>query len=350
MTTTDNDPRPLILWTIAMALLGAVLLYTIYLIRDVLLLLYVSGIFAIGFSPIVRYIERQRVSIIGRRLPRWLAILVLYLVIIGTIVGVCALVFPPLIAQAREFWDHLPDLLARGQAFLIDRGFLQRQLSMQELMQRAPGSGGDTVGRVIGAAWGFFGGVFGLFTILILTFYLLIEADAIRSSFLRLFPRGRRSQVANASAEVTLKVSAWLNGQLLLGAIIGSTAAIGLWLLGVPYFYVLALLAGIGEMIPIVGPILAAIPAVAVASSVSGTTALWTAVFFLVQQQLENHVLVPKIMERQVGISPAVVIVALLIGGSLLGVMGAILAVPTAAILQVIYQELERRRADPSGD
>jgi len=147
-----------------------------------------------------------------------------------------------------------------------------------------------------------------------------------------------------------VKVSAWLNGQLLLGAIIGSTAAIGLWLLGVPYFYVLALLAGIGEMIPIVGPIIAAIPAVAVASSVSGTTALWTALFFLVQQQLENHVLVPKIMERQVGISPAVVIVALLIGGSLLGVMGAILAVPTAAILQVIYQELERRRADPSGD
>ena len=342
----QDDRRSLILWTITMALTGVVVLYAIYLIRDVLLLLYVSGIFAIGFSPIVRWIERQRVLSIGRRVPRWLAILILYLVILGAIAGVCALIFPPLISQARGFWDQLPTLLERAQAFLIDRGFLQRQLSMQELLQRAPGSGGDTVGRVIATAWGFFGGIFGLFTILILTFYLLVEADSIRGSFMRLFPRGRRAQVANASAEATLKVSAWLNGQLLLATIIGVTAAIGLWLLGVPYFYVLALIAAVGEMIPIVGPILAAIPAVAVALSVSGQQALFVSIFFLVQQQIENHILVPKIMERQVGISPAIVIVALLIGGSLLGVMGAILAVPTAAIVQVIYLELERRHAD----
>ena len=348
MSTRDTDDRrPLILWTIAMALLGVVLLYAIYLIRDVLLLLYVSGIFALGFSPIVRWIERQRLLSIGGRLPRWLAILILYIVILGAIAGVCALIFPPLIEQARGFWAQLPDLLARGQSFLIDRGFLQRQLSMQELLQRAPGgSGGDTVGRVVATAWGFFGGIFGLFTILILTFYFLIEADSIRGSFMRLFPRGRRTQVAKASAEATLKVSAWLNGQLMLAAIIGGTAAIGLWLLGVPYFYVLALIAAVGEMIPIVGPILAAIPAIAVALSVSGQQAFFVAIFFFVQQQLENHVLVPKIMERQVGISPAVVIIALLIGGSLLGVMGAILAVPTAAIIQVIYSELERRQSD----
>ncbi len=348
MSTRDTDDRrPLILWTITMALLGVVLLYAIYLVRDVLLLLYVSGIFAIGFSPIVRWIERQRVLSIGGRLPRWLAILILYLVILGAIAGVCALIFPPLIAQARGFWEQLPDLLARGQSFLIERGFLQRQLSMQELLQRAPGgSDGDAIGRVVATAWGFFGGIFGLFTILILTFYFLIESESIRGSFMRLFPRGRRTQVAKASAEATLKVSAWLNGQLLLAAIIGGTAAIGLWLLGVPYFYVLALIAAVGEMIPIVGPILAAIPAIAVALSVSGQQALFVGIFFLVQQQLENHVLVPKIMERQVGISPAVVIIALLIGGSLLGVMGAILAVPTAAIIQVIYAELERRQSD----
>lgn len=346
MTDAEDDRKGLILWTIGMALLGVVLLYTVYLVREVLLLLYISGIFAVGFSPIVRWIERQRVLPIGTRLPRWLAILVLYLFIISAIVGVCALVFPPLVSQAREFWQHLPELLAKGQAFLIDRGFLQRQLSMQELLQRAPGNDSDTVGRVIGAVWGFFGGLMGLLTILILTFYLLIEADAIRGSFLRLFPRGRRTQVAKASAEVTVKVSAWLNGQLLLAGIIGTTAAIGLWLIGVPYFYVLALIAAVGEMIPIVGPILAAVPAIAVAASVSGQQALYVAIFFILQQQVENHVLVPKIMERQLGISPAVVIVALLIGGSLLGVMGAILAIPSAAIIQVIYQELERRHAD----
>lgn len=346
MTPAEDDRKPLILWTITMSLLGVVILYSLFLIRDVLLLLYVSGIFAIGFSPIVRWIERQRVLPIGTRLPRWLAILVLYLFILSAIGGICAAIFPPLVAQAREFWDNMPRLLEQGQTFLIDRGLLQRQLSMQELLQRAPGAGGDTVNRVIGAAWGFFGGLMGLVTILILTFYLLVEADDIRSWFLRMFPRGRRAQVAKASAEATVKVSAWLNGQLLLATIIGLTAAIGLWVLGVPYFYVLALIAAVGEMIPIIGPILAAIPAVAVAASVSGQQALFVAIFFLLQQQLENHVLVPKIMERQVGISPAIVIVALLIGGSLLGVMGAILAVPTAAIIQVIYLELERRHGD----
>ena len=102
----------------------------------------------------------------------------------------------------------------------------------------------------------------------------------------------------------------------------------------------LALIAGVGEMIPVVGPLLAAIPAIAVALSVSPSTALFVAIFFLVQQQVENHVLVPKVMERQVGVSAVVVIVALLIGGSLLGIIGAILAVPTAAILQVLFEEL----------
>jgi predicted PurR-regulated permease PerM len=103
---------------------------------------------------------------------------------------------------------------------------------------------------------------------------------------------------------------------------------------------VLALIAGVGEMIPIVGPILSAVPAVAVALSVSPTLALGVIVFFFAQQQLENHILVPKIMQRQVGISAVTVIIALLIGGSLLGIVGAILAVPTAAILQVLFQEV----------
>ena len=102
----------------------------------------------------------------------------------------------------------------------------------------------------------------------------------------------------------------------------------------------LALIAGIGEMIPIVGPLLAAIPAIAVAFTVSPALALGVAIFFFIQQQVENHVLVPKVMERQVGVSAVVVIIALLIGGSLLGIVGAILAVPTAAILQVLFEEL----------
>ena len=137
-----------------------------------------------------------------------------------------------------------------------------------------------------------------------------------------------------------MKISAWLGGQVMLGFIIGVTSAIGLWVMGVPYFFVLAVISGIGEMIPMVGPLLSAIPAVAVAFTVSPGLALGVAVFFMVQQMLENNVLVPKVMGEQVGLSAVTVISSLLIGTALLGFVGALLAVPTAAIIQVLFEEL----------
>lgn len=325
-----------------MTALAVVLLWAAYLVRDVLLLIYMSGLLAIGFSPIVRLIERQRFLPIGtRRFPRWLAILVLYLVILGVLTGIGFLIVPPLVDQSQQLWTAREDIFDKAQTFLVQKGLLQQPLKLTELMARVPsGRSGEAVTTVFGAIAGVVGGVFGFLTILILTFYLLVEADTLRASMLRLFPGTRRARVGAASRDITLKVSAWLGGQLVLGAIIGTTSALGLWLIGVPFFYVLALISGIGELIPVVGPILSAIPAIAVASSISLKTVLLVIVFFVVQQQFENHVLVPKVMARQVGVSAVTVIVALLIGGKLLGIVGAILAVPTAAILQVLFAEL----------
>jgi predicted PurR-regulated permease PerM len=341
VTKSSDDVRSLITWAIAMTALTVILLWCAYLVRDALLIVYVSGLLAIGFSPMVRVIERQKVLPIGSaRFPRWLAILILYLTILGTIAVILSLVFPPLVAQAQSLWAQLPDMFERAQQFLIRKGLLSEHLTLREAVARAPGGSGDAVGRVAGAVANVAGGIFGVVTILILTFYILIDAANLRASALRLFPRRHRARADAASREVTLKVSAWLGGQLLLGASIGASTAVGLWLLGVPYFYVLALVAGVGEMIPVVGPILSAIPMLAVAATVSLKTALFVLIFCIVQQQLENHILVPKIMSRQVGVSPVTVIVALLIGGSLAGIVGAILAVPTAAVLQVVANEL----------
>jgi predicted PurR-regulated permease PerM len=347
-TQPDASQKTVVLWTIWMVVLTIVVLWAAYLVRDILLLIYISGVLAVGFSPIVRLIQRQKMLPVGtRRFPRWVAILVLYLVILGGLTGIGFMIFPPLADQAQQLWAALPGMLERGQGFLISKGILRGPIEWRELVKQAPAGGGtEAVGTVFGAVLGVLGGLFGLFTILILTFYLLVESDALHNTFLRLFPRSSRDRVADASREITVKVSAWLGGQLLLGTIIGITSAIGLWLLGIPYFYVLALISAIGELIPVVGPILAAIPAIAVASTVSLQKVLLVIVFFIVQQQFENHVLVPKVMERQVGISPVTVILALLIGGKLLGILGAILAVPTAAILQVVISEVmsqERR-------
>jgi predicted PurR-regulated permease PerM len=324
---------------VAAAALGVVLVWTLYLAREVLLLIYVSVLLAIGFGPVVHAIEHQQVVPVGQRLPRWLAILVVYVVIVGSLIIVGLLVAPPLVEQARALWTALPQLIDRGQTLLMQYGLLDHRITLEEAIRRAPASG-DAVGTVATAATGVVTGIFALLTVLILTFYLLIESSSLFDGFARLFPRADRPRVREAAEKISTKVSAWLSGQLILAGTIGVSAAIGLYLLGVPYFYVLALVAGLGEMIPVVGPILSSIPAIIVGFSVTPQTGLFVLLFFLIQQQFENHLLVPKVMERQVGVSPVVVLVALLVGGSLLGIMGALLAVPSAAILQVVVQEL----------
>jgi predicted PurR-regulated permease PerM len=339
----SRDPRRLILFGVVSSIAAVLLVWLLYNVRSTLILVYISGMLAMGISPLVRMIERQRVVPIGTRIPRWVAILMIYAMIIGVLVLIGMIVVPPLIEQAQELWRTLPEKFAQGQRTLVRIGILREPITIGEAVQQAPATGANAAATAFGAVRNVVGGVFGLVTMLLLTFYMLVESREMFSFFVRLFPANQRPRVAAVSATVTEKVSAWLGGQLLLAGIIGTTSAVGLGLMGVPYFYVLALISAIGEMIPMVGPILAAVPAILVAVTVSPGLAIGVAIFFLIQQQLENSILVPKIMGRQVGLSPVVVIVALGMGSQLLGVVGAILSVPTAAIIQVLFAELVAR-------
>lgn len=344
MATVKSSPKSLILYTIWMTALAVVILWGLYHVRDVLLLLYISGLFAVGFSPIVRLIERQRLLPVGsRRFPRWLAILVLYVVMLSAVVSIGMLIVPPVIDQSQQLWDQKEVLFYRVQRLLHEHGIVRGEyLTIEQAVERAPDAATNVnvLSTVVNAVRGVIGGLAGFIAVLIVTFYLLVDARNIQQTMLRLFPIDERPRVDAITRTITLKVSAWLSGQALLGMIIGTTSAIGLWLLGVPYFYVLAIISGFGELIPVVGPILSAVPAVIVAMTVSPQTALFVIIFFIVQQQFENHVLVPRVMSRQLGVSPVAVIIALLIGGRLLGVLGALLAVPSVAILQVLAMEL----------
>jgi predicted PurR-regulated permease PerM len=345
----QDSPRALIVWTIAMVAIAIIVVWAMYLVRGALLNIYIAALLAIGLSPLVRFIEHQRLLPIGtRRLPRWFAILSIYLVVIGAVVAMAMTILPPLIAQARDLARNTPNMLDRAQTFLLERHLIDHKFTWQEAVQQVPTpDAGGTLDAVFSTLTGIVGGLFGLFTILILTFYLLIESDDVLKGFLKLFPAAQRTRVAVLCRQITVKVSAWLMGQLVLSSVIAVSAAIALWLMGIPYFYVLALIAGIGELIPMIGPVLSAIPAIAVAFTVSPVMALWVAIFWIVQQQVESHFLVPKVMSTQVGVSAATVIIALMLGGSLLGVMGALLAVPTAAILLVVFQELVSGAAEP---
>ena len=355
MTAPNDDRRdehgyepPHIIGLAVTAFFGAaILLWVLYEIREVLIVLYIAGVLAIGFSPIVRWIERRQLSSNRKKkTPRWLAILFLYIGLIGTITLILSMAVPPLVSQSQDLWSKLPEMFDRAQSTLVERGLISHAYTWSELARTIP-SPAATLSRIVGALQGFVGIVAALITILVLPYYLLLEADSLKRGFLRFFPRHHRQRAALVTREVTLKVSAWLGGQLLLGFIIGTTAFVGLWLIGVPYFYVLAIVAGFGEMVPVVGPILAAVPAILVALTVSPQTALITAVYFIVQQFIENHFLVPRVMSKQVGVSAVTVLVALLIGGKLLGIVGALLAVPTAAIVQVLLHEyIESRDND----
>lgn len=327
-----------VLTVTAVALAAAVL----YAARDALMLIYVSALIAMGFSPLVKVIERRRGNT-KRRVPRVLAILLIYLAIIAVTILVGVIVIPPLVDQATTLWDQTPQAFNKLQNVLIKYRLLTHRVSLQEAVQSAPaGSGGNAVSTVLIAIWTLGGGVFGLITVLILSFYLLIEAEPLFKYFLRFVHESQRAHVLTASREVVTKVSAWLRAQLVLAGVMGTFAAVGLGLMGEPFFYVVALIAAVGETIPIIGPVIGGTAAVAVAFTSSPKLALEVGAYFLILHQLEANILVPKIMERRVGVSPVTVMVALLIGGALEGIVGAILAIPTAAILSVIVEEVSK--------
>lgn len=329
----------------------AILVVSLWVARQALMLVYLSALIAMGFAPLVKLLERGR-SDTRQRVPRWLAVLIVYIAVLLVFVIVGLVVIPPLVAQANALWAKLPDEFDKLQGLLIRYRLLRRRVTLAEAVSSAPTESGAAVGTVLGALSSFAGGLLGIVTVLILSFYFLVEARAMSDYFIRFVPARFRSEAGVAARDVVGKVSAWLSAQVILAGVMGTFAAVGLGLLEVPYFYVVALVAAVGETVPILGPIVAGAMAVGISLSVSPQLALAVGVYFFVLHQLEANVLVPKIMERRVGVSPGAVMVALLIGGALWGVIGAVLAIPTAAIVSVIVEDIgfgEHDRASALG-
>ena len=332
--------RQLVLYAIAMSLIGIIVLYGIYLLRTALLTIYVSALLAIGLSPAVQWIEHRHVF--GKKhlgLPRWAAILVLYLLFVVAVLILLAIIVPAMVSQVSALWQQIPAYKEQLQEFLNKHGM---QATWTEILNNLPGPSA-AMSSVLGVLQAVAGALGSIVTILLLPYYLLIEADSLEKTWLQFVSKDHRPAVARLTQNVTIKVGRWMGGQMLLCVTIGCTASIGLWFIGVPFFYVLGLIAAIGELVPIVGPLVAAIPSILVALTVSPKHAIFVVIYFSIQQFIEGSVLVPRIMERQVGVTAVTVILALLIGSELFGVVGALLAVPTAAIIQVILQEILAR-------
>ena len=187
--------------------------------RDALMLIYVSALIAMGFSPLVRVIEVRRRNGGAGRVPRVLAILAIYLAIVTLIVLGGLLIVPPLVEQATALWDRFPQHFNDLQRVLIRNHLMTRRVTLQEAVENAPpGTGGNAVTTVVAALWSVTGGLLGLVTIIILSFYFLTEADSILRYATRLTPSGQRGHFVAAARRAVDKVSAWLRAQLVLAA------------------------------------------------------------------------------------------------------------------------------------
>ena len=336
--TTENHSRRLILFAVAALLVGVAFTWSLYLVRSALTLVYLSLMLALGISPAIAWLERQPWFGSKRKTPRWAAVLVFYLTAAVVLVGIYLIVVPPFIAQAGDLWAKAPEYIDKGQAWLVKHQLQRKAFTMRELLERAP-SPNAAVSGVIGAVNRVLGVVLAAFAVVLLSVYFLLDGESLFRMYVRALPKESRGHWWRISSDVATKVGAWMGGQAFLCVLIGTTAALGFWIIGLPYFYVMALICGVGELIPIVGPIIAAVPCVIVAATVSGNTAIITAVYLFVQQQVENNLIIPKLMKSQTGVSPLIVMVAILVGSELLGPIGALLAVPTAAVIQILIRE-----------
>jgi predicted PurR-regulated permease PerM len=296
------------------------LVWALIQIREVIVLLFIAIILMSGLYPIVRYLERFKV-------PKTLSIGISYLLVIAIFGSLISLMIVPFIEQTRNLVTVLPqtvdNLLPPGT---VDRSLIQRELT-------------NISSNALTFSLAIFNNFIALISILVLTFYLLIERENL-DKFIAQFFVGNESRVHTITEKIQEKLGAWLRGQVALSLIIGFLAYISLTLLNVPYALPLAILAGLFEVVPVIGPIISAIPAILVAFLVSPLTALAVAGVFFLIQQLENSVIVPQVMNKAVGLNPLVVILAVAIGGKLLGISGALLAVPITVVIQVITENI----------
>lgn len=314
--------------TIVSVFFFLVFAYVLYTVRDVLVMLFLAVIFSSAMAPTIDRLERKRV-------PKSLAIFGIYLFVLAVIVVAFSLVIPPLVNQTTVLLSQvrLPELPTSLDFEQIKNGIL----NYESLLSRI----GNTIPTIFSAVIGTFSGILIVFTLLVMTYYVAMERKHIHKHLAWMFG-GEKAEVKSEKFfnRLEVKLGGWVRGELTLMLVIGTMTYIGLSLLGIPFALPLALLAGVLEVIPNIGPTIAAIPAIVIAF-LTGSPAIGgvTLLLYILIQQLENNLIVPKVMSAAVGIHPLITIVVLLIGLRVGGVMGMVLGVPTFIIFRTILDE-----------
>lgn len=306
--------------TIIFTILFLLFLWFLIQIRQILLLIYVSFILMAALNPIITRLEKLRI-------PRPWAILFCYFLFLGILSLILSSLFPALVVQTRRLFERLP-LLSEGLDFAqIDQSAISNQL-------------GSLPEKLLKFIAGLFSNFFALFILMVITFYLLMERKKLGRYLFLLFGDQNKGQAERIINQIETQLGVWVSGQVILCSLVGLMTYTGLRFLGIDFALPLSLLAAILEIVPNIGPVLSAVPAVLIGLATSPLAALAIIALYFLVQQIENYLVVPTVMKRALNLSPLIVILSLMVGFKVGGVLGALLAVPTVLILRVIISEL----------
>jgi len=308
----------------------------LYVIRDVLVLLFISIIIVAVIDPLVDWMQKKRI-------PRTLGVAVIYISFFLILGIAISFLIPPLTEQIKDFSSKVPEYSQNiEKTFQSFQDFLSVQHITLDTQQIFGGisSGLSNLSRnVFSTTVGVFSGFISAIVVMSLAFYMAVREEGIKNFVVFLTPEKYKEYAANMVFRVMVKMGKWTQGQLILMLTVAILDSVGLYFLGVPYALILGIFAGLMEIIPFIGPIISAIPGIILGLTVSPLTGLLAGGLYFIVQQMEGNIIVPQIMKKALGLNPIAVILALLVGAKLGGVMGMILSVPLAATAGVFISD-----------
>jgi predicted PurR-regulated permease PerM len=318
--------------------LGVILAYAIFLglrnAASILVLIFIAMFLAIGLNPAVERLRKWHI-------PRGGAVAIVALVVLGLLVGGIVALIPPLVTQTNQLIQNVPDYIQSLQRNQTINDLVERYDIMEKITSAVnAGTVGNTVGGVVGGAKLLFGTIFNTLTVLVLTIYFMAAFDRLRESAYSLVPASRRGRVRLLTDEILTKVGAYMVGALAIAVLAGASTWVLAMILGLAYPFALAVVVAICDLIPQIGATLGAVIVSLVGFASSLTDGLVCVVFFIVYQQVENYLIYPAVMRRSVKVSDVAAVVAALLGVALFGVIGALVAIPMVAGIQLIVREV----------
>lgn len=306
-------------------------LWVLWLLKDLVLILLLSLVLTSAMEPMVDYFKLKKI-------PRSLSVLTVYVVFLGGIGFLISLIAPLIFEQFSAVSSNLPQYISQLEAKFPELTHVFGTINIANLLQNVI-SFGDSQTGVFSRTIGVFNGFVTFVTVLVISFYLSAEEDGMKKFVKSLVPLHRQEKTYDLISKIQKKMGRWLMGQFVLCFSIFAVTWIGLTLLGVPNALLLAIIAGLLEIVPYIGPILSAVPALLFALLQSPVLAVGVIILYILIQKLEGLILVPKVMQKTIGVSPLVILLALLAGFKLAGIWGLLLAVPLVGIFQVFFTE-----------